>query len=64
LFPGGAWRVPVDWPGGVRREGGVSLVCGSCTEREKASVDMPAVHWALWVPRSGEGACRGGNRRH
>src|SRR3954452_14932055 len=27
------------WPGGARREGGVSLVCGSCTEREKASVD-------------------------
>jgi hypothetical protein len=23
---------------GVRRGGGVSLVCGSCTEREKASV--------------------------
>lgn len=31
-------RVP--WPGGVRRVGGVSLVCGSCTEREKANVDM------------------------
>ena len=27
------------WPGGARRRGGVSLVCGSCTEREKASVD-------------------------
>jgi hypothetical protein len=26
-------------PGGARREGGVSLVCGSGTEREKASVD-------------------------
>ena len=34
--PGGC---PDYWPGGVRREGGVSLVCGSGTEREKASVD-------------------------
>ena len=34
--PGGR---PDDWPGGARREGGVSLVCGSGTEREKASVD-------------------------
>ena len=30
------------WLGGVRRIGGVSLVCGSCTEREKASVDTAA----------------------
>ena len=36
---GSAWRIPVCWPGGARRRGGVSLVCGSCTEREKASVD-------------------------
>ncbi len=35
--PGGC---PDYWPGGARREGGVSLVCGSGTEREKASVDM------------------------
>jgi hypothetical protein len=35
-----AWRIPVYWPGGARRRGGVSLVCGSCTEREKVSVDM------------------------
>ena len=34
--PGGR---PRSWPGGVRRGGGVSLVCGSCTEREKASVE-------------------------
>ena len=34
--PGGR---PVYWPGGVRCRGGVSPVCGSCTEREKASVD-------------------------
>jgi hypothetical protein len=37
--PGGC---PDYWPGGARREGGVSLVCGSGTEREKASVDMAA----------------------
>src|SRR3954451_2669594 len=37
--PRSAWRVPEYWPGGVRRRGGVSPVCGSCTEREKASVD-------------------------
>src|SRR3974377_831471 len=29
----------VVWSGAARRRGGVSLVCGSCTEREKASVD-------------------------
>src|ERR1035441_2548640 len=34
---GSAWRIPVCWPGGARRRGDVSLVCGSCTEREKAS---------------------------
>jgi hypothetical protein len=34
--PGGC---PCCWPGGVRRRGGVSLICGSCAEREKASVD-------------------------
>jgi hypothetical protein len=37
IEPGGC---PVFWPGGVRRRGGVILVCGSGTEREKASVDM------------------------
>jgi len=34
--PGWAWRVPVDWPGGVRHGGDVSLICCSRTEREKA----------------------------
>src|SRR5512132_3123073 len=34
--PGGC---PDYWSGGARREGGVSLVCGSGTEREKASVE-------------------------
>jgi hypothetical protein len=36
---GRASRAPVYWPGGARRRGGVSLICGSCKEREKASVD-------------------------
>ena len=39
MEPGGC---PDYWPGGARREGGVILVCGSCMEREKASVDMAA----------------------
>ena len=30
------------WPGGARRRGGVSLVCGSCAEREKARPDTAA----------------------
>jgi hypothetical protein len=34
--PGG---YPYCWPGGARREGGVSLVCCACMERGKASVD-------------------------
>jgi hypothetical protein len=37
--PGGR---PGYWPGGARREGGVSLVCGSGTEREKAGVATAA----------------------
>jgi hypothetical protein len=31
--------VPVYWPGGARRRDDVILICGSCTEREKAGVD-------------------------
>ena len=31
--------VPCFWLGGARRGGGVIPACGSCTEREKASVD-------------------------
>jgi hypothetical protein len=31
--------VPVYWPGGVRREGGASLICGYYTERGKACAD-------------------------
>ncbi len=38
VHPSGlVWRIPVCWPGGARRRGGVSLVCGSRAEREKAS---------------------------
>ena len=37
--PGGVWRVPADWPDGVRHEGDVSLVCCFCTERGKARLD-------------------------
>ena len=35
--PGWVWRVSAYWPGGVRHAGDVSPVCGSCTERTKAS---------------------------
>jgi hypothetical protein len=57
--PGGC---PDYWPGGARREGGVSLVCGSGTEREKASVDM-ATGVAGPKGRERERA-DGRNRRH
>ncbi len=50
------------WPGGARREGGVSLVCGSCTAREKASVDTATGVEGL-RGRERERA-NGGNRRH
>jgi hypothetical protein len=55
---------PDDWPGGARREGGVSLVCGSGTEREKASVESgrPGLRVSS---TGGERECAdGGNRRH
>jgi hypothetical protein len=32
--------MPVYRPGGVRHEGDASLICGFCTEREKARLDM------------------------
>ena len=41
--PGGVWRVPADWPDGVRHEGDVSLVCCFCTERGKAHPDTTAL---------------------
>jgi hypothetical protein len=37
--PGGC---PDCWPGGARRRGGASLVCGSCTERWMACPDTAA----------------------
>ena len=57
--PGGC---PDYWPGGARREGGVSLVCGSGTEREKASIES-VVRGRRPLGREGERA-NGGNRRH
>src|SRR6476659_5741433 len=42
IVPGRAWRVPVYRPGGARHGGDVSLVCGSCAEREKACPDTAA----------------------
>src|SRR6266567_1350877 len=33
---------PVYWPGGVRCEGGASLICGFCMELGKAGVDSAA----------------------
>jgi len=35
--------VPVYWPGGVRRVGGVSPVCRFCMERGKADADTAAL---------------------
>jgi hypothetical protein len=58
--PGGR---PDYWPGGARREGGVSLVCGSGTEREKASVDTAIPVGDALRGRERERA-NGGNRRH
>src|ERR1700704_1196790 len=46
IVPGRAWRVPVYRPGGVRHGGDVSLVCGSCAEREKAAKSStPPLDW-------------------
>lgn len=39
MASGGAWRVPVDWPGGVRHVGDVSPICCSRRERGKAGPD-------------------------
>ena len=53
---------PCSWPGGVRRRGGVSPVCGSCAEREKASVDMAS---GVVDPKGRvRERANGGNRRH
>ncbi len=42
MSPGRAWRVPADWPGGVRHEGDASLVCCGCMERGKTRPDTAA----------------------
>lgn len=43
MVPGGVWRVPADWPGGVRRGGDVSLACCVRVEREKVRLDTAAL---------------------
>ena len=45
--------MPVYWPGGVRREGGVSLICGYYTKRGKARADTALVS----ARRRGEREC-------
>ena len=51
IVPGRAWRVPVYRPGGARHAGDVSLVCGSCTEREKARTDTAVGGGEREVPK-------------
>jgi hypothetical protein len=55
---------PDDWPGGARREGGVSLVCGSGTEREKASVESGRPGLRVSSTGGERERADGGNRRH
>jgi hypothetical protein len=62
--PGGG---PYCWPGGVRRRGGVSPVCGICMERGKASGEsprprVPGAWWGSERQRERE-STDGGNRR-
>jgi hypothetical protein len=52
------------WPGGVRRGGGVSLVCGSCTEREKASVESGRPGLRVSTAGGERERANGRNRRH
>jgi hypothetical protein len=59
--PGGC---PDDWPGGARREGGVSLVCGSGTEREKASGESGRPGLRASFTGGERERADGGNRRH
>ena len=51
MVPGRAWREPVYWLGGVRREGGASPVCGFCMERGKAGADTGASLRVRGAPR-------------
>jgi hypothetical protein len=56
---GRAWRVPVYWPGGVRREGGASLICGYYMKRGKACADTAPV-FAEKVEAGVRGSAPGG----
>jgi hypothetical protein len=49
------------WPGGVRREGGASLVCGCYRERGKAGADTAIYHQSAVVAARGS-ALSGRNR--
>src|SRR2546421_5332660 len=51
---------PLYWPGGVRRRGGASPVCGFCMERGKADVDTAAL--AVRGPGARGSASSGRNR--
>jgi hypothetical protein len=55
---------PDYWPGGARREGGVSLVCGSGMEREKASVESGRPGLRVSSMDGERERVDGGNRRH
>ena len=59
--PGGC---PDDWPGGAWREGGVILVCGSGTEREKASGESGRPGLRVSSTGGERERADGGNRRH
>jgi len=59
--PGGC---PDYWPGGARREGGVSLVCGSGMERAKASVESGRPGLRVSFTGGERERADGGHRRH
>jgi hypothetical protein len=42
------WSLALVGPGGVRREGGASPFCGSCTERGKAGADTATACCEAW----------------
>jgi len=59
--PGGC---PDYWLGGARREGGVILVCGSGTEREKASIESGRPGLRVSTTGGERERANGRNRRH
>jgi hypothetical protein len=63
-WPRSSGGCPVFWPGGARRGGGVSLVCGSCTEREKASVESGRPGLRVSTTGGERERANGRNRRH